>query len=96
MVTDRPNLTDRQAEVLRYLGCHFAQHQRFPTYREISEKVLGSTNPNAARYHVQTLAAKGLVTLDEAGYRPVAIIGLSPLIRSAVHRHVEALIGGGE
>ena len=56
-------LTDRQAEVLRYIAEHIVQHQRPPTCTGMALH-FGWSSPNAAKDHMNALAAKGYIVMD--------------------------------
>ena len=56
--TTRPALTDRQAEILRWVGEYLAENLVPPTMREVMER-FGFTSTNAVSCHVNPLRKKG-------------------------------------
>lgn len=59
-------LTDRQAQVLRFIAGHIVQWQRPPTRKEISRH-FGWSAANAAHEHIKAIVQKGYIALDDSG-----------------------------
>ena len=58
-------LTPTQARVLEFIAQHIVQKQRPPTRRGIAQH-FGWSSDNAAETHIQELARRGHVALDDA------------------------------
>lgn len=56
------SLTDRQAEILRWIRQYVATHGFPPTRREIASG-FGFASQNAAEQHIQAIAAKGAIRI---------------------------------
>lgn len=54
-------LTERQAEVVRWIAHHLEKHRRPPTLRWLMDQT-GIRSLNGITYHLERLAAKGWLT----------------------------------
>ena len=66
-------LTDRQAEILRFIKDHVAQHGYPPTRQEICTAMKFSS-PNAAESHLRALECKGAITIAPGKSRGITIV----------------------
>ena len=58
---DKPQLTDRQSQVLQAIAVSIADKGKQPTYRELC-KQLGILSPNGISCHIRALEKKGYLT----------------------------------
>jgi SOS-response transcriptional repressor LexA len=84
---DRPPLTARQAELIRFMAAYQDREGRPPTIREIGE-AMGIKSPNGVSIHLKELVRKGVLVRCEGSrnYRvadgvPWNVQGSSPFAR---------------
>lgn len=90
----RPALTGQQRAVLAFLLAHFAEHQRFPSMREIAAH-MGFANQSGPACHLDALERKGYLTRPAGAVtaRAYEVAGLSEAIAGAVRAHAAELLG---
>jgi SOS-response transcriptional repressor LexA len=66
-------LTDRQAQLLLWIGCHLAEQRYGPTVREIGQ-AHGLTS-SGVHCHLRALKAKGCITWVPGQARSISITG---------------------
>jgi SOS-response transcriptional repressor LexA len=86
-------LTPAQAAILRHIAETFAKEMRPPTVREIGAR-FGIASPNGVLSHIEALIKKGYLVRTCGKARGLEIVGLAPLIRQTVARHIESILGG--
>jgi SOS-response transcriptional repressor LexA len=77
MTARRPDgLTERQAEVMRWVAAYTAAEGMPPTVRQVM-RAIGATSSNGAHAHLQALARKGWLVAHGEGlycrYRPAGL-----------------------
>lgn len=89
----RPPLTAAQRAVLAYLLSYFAEHQRFPSMREIAAH-FGWANQSGPVCHLTALQRKGYLTRPTGPVtaRAYEVAGLSAAIAAAVRAHADQLL----
>lgn len=70
---DSAGLTDRQAQVLRFIGVYRDAHGYPPTIREIA-KQLGIRSTNGANDHLKALERKGYIRRDSTVSRGIVVL----------------------
>jgi repressor LexA len=71
----RPELTGRQAAILRFIEQEVTATGRPPTTREIGQQ-FGISSPNGVRVHLLALARKGYVRWDALKSRTLSVVGV--------------------
>ena len=67
--TQMPRITERQREVYNWVVDFYEEHGVPPTLEEVCQG-FGWASPNAARTHLQVIAAKGFLEKTKRGYIP--------------------------
>jgi repressor LexA len=70
---ERPNMTDRQAELLRHIEACVAEQGMPPTRAELA-KHFGFSSANAAETHLRALAKKGYIDLAAGASRGIRLL----------------------
>lgn len=66
-------LTDRQAQVLLWIGCYLAEHGYSPTVREIAHA--HGCNPSGVHGHLRALQTRGCITWMPRQARSIRLTG---------------------
>ncbi len=70
---ERPNLTDRQAEILSHIEACVAEQGMPPTRAEVARH-FGFASANAAEMHLRALAKKGYIELSAGASRGIKLM----------------------
>jgi repressor LexA len=73
---ERPNLTDRQAEILSHIESCVTEQGLPPTRAEVS-KHFGFSSANAAETHLRALAKKGYIEITAGASRGIKLMAQS-------------------
>ena len=91
------DLSERQREMLEFIGQHMAQNDRPPTNREIGQ-AMGIVSTGHVDYHLHALAKKGYLEREANTSRGLRLTAAAdPRPRKRVHHvPVQGLIAAGE
>lgn len=86
------NLTQRQREVLEYIGFYIREHQVTPTRMQISE-FFGFSSANSAQGHIDALVKKGYLKKGNNGSIILTKTTVATFEIRAVRAYMNTLLG---
>lgn len=66
-------MTNRQADVFKFVKEYIATHDYSPTYREIAE-AMGLTSQSTVHKHLHCLKAEGIITISPTAKQAIKIV----------------------
>lgn len=90
----RPELTDRQAEIFEFICARIEDGGFPPTVREIGQH-FGIRSPNGVMCHLKALEKKGLIARGSNLSRTIHVCGSDGSLLKSALRHLREIVQGG-